>query len=227
MQYKNVKSKLNIDNKQFFYEIIKSKHQNRITDEATDMLIQLANHAINVLHYDDDLDKEDCIQAALHDIFKYWKNFNENVSNNPFAFYTQIAKNAYAKEYKKIHRNRFLKHNKVFKVERPINSIDEFVKINKYIEKSISNDDEFIKYFRYSKTRKKFSDWFMYEVKFLEDDDDMSEQFLKKMQELTTSLNEIVNFADGPFYIQIKYEFKDNAKIISLDNMNGNDIYTI
>jgi hypothetical protein len=40
---------------------------------------------------------ENCVAAA--------HSFDPEKSNNPFAYFTQIAKNGYAKEYKKIHKH--------------------------------------------------------------------------------------------------------------------------
>jgi plasmid replication initiation protein len=39
------------------------------------------------------------------DLLRYWQNFNEEKSNNAFAYFSQIVKNVYAKEYKKIHKH--------------------------------------------------------------------------------------------------------------------------
>jgi len=229
MNYKNVKSKLKIDNNDFLKEIILSKERDELTPKSLDYLIQITNHAINNLHYENYLDREDCIQAALHDVIKYWRNFDVSISLNPFAFFTQISKNAYAKEYKKIYRNRFLIRNSVYKFNTPISTIEDFVRLNKIIESKRTDDESYIKYFRFSKENRKFSDWFLYEVKFIDDfDDENDANIIEKMKELSTSLEEIINFENGPFYVQIKYEFEDGVDIISLDkSSNGNNIYTI
>ena len=39
--------------------------------------------------------------------------------------------------------------------------------------------------------------------------------------------SEIIDFSKDIYYIEIKYEFKDDVQMISLDNFGGNDIYTI
>jgi hypothetical protein len=39
------------------------------------------------------------------DLLRYWQNFNEEKSNNAFAYFTQIVKNGYAKEYKKLYKH--------------------------------------------------------------------------------------------------------------------------
>ena len=106
-----------INNKEFTNEIIRCKHgllstetgyqhiAGELSEKAIEYFIILANRAILKLRFSNPLDKEDCIQAALLDLIRYWKNFNEDKSNNAFAYFTQIAKNGYAKEYKKIYKH--------------------------------------------------------------------------------------------------------------------------
>ena len=106
-----------INNKDFTNEIIRCKHGrlNEVTGYqhtvgelspiAINYFITLANRAIQKLKFQNPLDREDCIQSALLDLLRYWKNFNEEKSNNAFAYFTQIAKNGYAKEYKKIYKH--------------------------------------------------------------------------------------------------------------------------
>lgn len=106
-----------INNKEFTNEIIRCKHgllntetgyqhiAGELSEKAIEYFIILANRAILKLRFSNPLDKEDCIQAALLDLIRYWKNFNEDKSSNAFAYFTQIAKNGYAKEYKKIYKH--------------------------------------------------------------------------------------------------------------------------
>lgn len=105
MGYKGLGSKLNIKNSDFTAEIIFSKQIGKLTPKAVDMFVKLTNHAIRRLPYSDPRDREDCVQFALLDLLLYWKNFNPEISNNAFAFFTQISYNGYAKGYKKIHKN--------------------------------------------------------------------------------------------------------------------------
>ena len=106
-----------INNKDFTNEIIRCKHgllneetgyqhtKGELSPKAIDYFILLANRAIQKLKFQNPLDREDCIQSALLDLLRYWRNFNEEKSNNAFAYFTQIAKNGYAKEYKKIYKH--------------------------------------------------------------------------------------------------------------------------
>jgi hypothetical protein len=106
-----------INNRDFTNEIIRCKHgllneetgyqhtAGELSPKAIDYFILLANRAIQKLKFQNPLDREDCIQSALLDLLRYWRNFNEEKSNNAFAYFTQIAKNGYAKEYKKIYKH--------------------------------------------------------------------------------------------------------------------------
>ena len=110
-------NKYYINNRDFTNEIIRCKHgllneetgyqhtAGELSPKAIEYFMLLANRAIQKLTFSNPLDREDCIQSALLDLLRYWKNFNEEKSNNAFAYFTQIAKNGYAKEYKKIYKH--------------------------------------------------------------------------------------------------------------------------
>lgn len=91
-----------LNNKDLYNEIVKSKEQDKLTPDAEKMLILLAERAIRKMKYVDDMDREDCLQFALLDMLKYWRNFNPQYPN-AFAYFTEIAKRGYAKGWNKIH----------------------------------------------------------------------------------------------------------------------------
>ena len=95
-----------INNKDFTNEIIKCKENGELSNFAIACFVSLANRAIDKLYFKDPRDREDCIQSALLDCLKYWKSFDEKKSETPNAFdyFTQMCKNGYAKEWKKIHK---------------------------------------------------------------------------------------------------------------------------
>ena len=49
----------------------------------------------------------DCISFALLDLFKYWDRFNPAKTTNAFSFFTQVAKNGYAKGWNKLHPGKY------------------------------------------------------------------------------------------------------------------------
>jgi len=94
-----------IDPKEFRNEIVECLKTGALSRKATDLFVLLANRANRKMPYSDPRDKEDCIMSALYDLCKYWRNFNPQISNNAFAYFTQMAKNGYAKEFKRIHKH--------------------------------------------------------------------------------------------------------------------------
>lgn len=93
--------------KELYEEICISLAQKQLTPKAVDMLKLIAERANQKLKYTDPMDREDCIGFALLDLLKYWDRFNPEKTTNAFAFYTQIAKNGYAKGWHKIHPGKY------------------------------------------------------------------------------------------------------------------------
>lgn len=117
MASKAKQNKYYINNRDFTNEIIRCKYgllneetgyqhkAGELSPKAIEYFILLSNRAIQKLTFTNPLDKEDCIQSAMLDLLRYWQNFNEEKSNNAFAYFTQIVKNGYAKEYKKLYKH--------------------------------------------------------------------------------------------------------------------------
>ena len=95
-----------INNKEFTDSVIESKEKDELQPFTIECFVTLANRAVERLYFRDPRDREDCIQSALVDCIKYWRNFDPAKSDPPnaFAYFTQMCKNGYAKEWKKIHR---------------------------------------------------------------------------------------------------------------------------
>ena len=211
MGYKNIGDKLDIPNKSFADEIVQSIEKNELTPKAIDYFVKLANHAIRKLPFNDPRDREDCIQSALLDLTKYWRNFDIQYSSNAFAYFTQMAKNGYAKEFKKIHKNSFVKRYKIFAWKEPIVPVPEI--ISNILEVI---DEEFKRIvlkrsIRYLKDRatEKWSNWI--ELDFTLEDAFLAEPFTFKQ----------------PIVAEFKYEYKEGYETISLDYGGEQEIYTI
>ena len=95
-----------LNNKDLYAQIVQSKEEDKLTREAEKMLQMLAERAINRLNYVNEEDRKDCLQFALLDLWKYWRNFNPKYPN-AFAYFTEIAKRGYAKGWNKIHPNKY------------------------------------------------------------------------------------------------------------------------
>lgn len=91
-----------LNNKDLYNEIVKSKEEGQLTKNAENMLVLLAEKTIRKLNYLSEDDRQDCLQFALLDLLRYWKNFNPKYPN-AFAYFTEIAKRGYAKGWNKIH----------------------------------------------------------------------------------------------------------------------------
>ena len=95
-----------LNNKDLYEQIVLSKDADELTRDAEKMLQLLAERAINKLTYVNDMDRDDCLQFALLDLLKYWRNFNPKYTN-AFAYFTEIAKRGYAKGWNKLHPNKY------------------------------------------------------------------------------------------------------------------------
>lgn len=92
-----------VDNKRLYNEIIESKKQDKLTLDALMMLTSMIQGISKIFKYKIEEDREDCQAFAMEDVLKYWNRFDPEKSNNAFAFYTQMIKNAYAKGWKKLY----------------------------------------------------------------------------------------------------------------------------
>ena len=92
-----------VKNADLMRAILESKEKGVLTPETISMFYLMINGISKKMSYKDPEDKEDCMTFAMEDLCKYWNRFDPAKSNNPFAYYTQIAKNGFAKGWKKIH----------------------------------------------------------------------------------------------------------------------------
>jgi hypothetical protein len=92
-----------VDRNEFREEILKSLERDELTPKAVQMLMLMAEGASKKLKYRDEEDRKDCIAFAMMDVIKYWRSYNPEKSKYPFAYYTQILKNGFAKGWKKLH----------------------------------------------------------------------------------------------------------------------------
>ena len=102
-----------VNNKEFTQSIINDKEIGELSKFSIKCFIALANRAVNKMYYEDYRDREECIQSAILDCLKYWKGFDPAKSKNPnaFAYFTQVCKNGYAKQWKAIHKKTGLDDN--------------------------------------------------------------------------------------------------------------------
>jgi DNA-directed RNA polymerase specialized sigma subunit len=96
-------SKVYVTNASLMEAILESKEKGQLTPKTIEMFNLMIAGISKKMAYKDPDDKADCMAFAMEDLCKYWNRFDPAKSNNPFAYYTQIAKNGFAKGWKKIH----------------------------------------------------------------------------------------------------------------------------
>jgi hypothetical protein len=92
-----------IDKKELYKEILLSKEQNKLTKRAEELFILLAKETIKKMTYKNPDDRKDCLQEGLLVLFTRWHNFNPEVSQNVFAYYTEIFKRGMAQGLNKMY----------------------------------------------------------------------------------------------------------------------------
>jgi hypothetical protein len=95
-----------LQNKDLYVEIIISKAQGKLTRNSKLMLETLAKRTIKKMRYYNNDDKMDCYQSGLLDMFSNWYNFNEEKSDNPFAYFTEIFKRGLAKGFNELYKKK-------------------------------------------------------------------------------------------------------------------------
>lgn len=96
-----------LSNKELYCEILYSKAKGKLSLKAQNMLILLCKKIISSkFRYYNLVDKEDCMQSAMLDIFKNWMNFDEEKTTNAFAFYTEIVKRGAAKGWNEHYKSK-------------------------------------------------------------------------------------------------------------------------
>ena len=108
-EYENIEgikqkgNKIYVANKDLLREIKLSKERDQLTYNAVKMLQLIAENLAKKKHYKCPEDKEDCIQTAMLDIALYWRSFDPEKYNNPFAYYTSMLCNGLAKGWNRIY----------------------------------------------------------------------------------------------------------------------------
>lgn len=92
-----------VKNADLMRAFLESKEAGQLTPEMISMFTLMIEGIIKKMAYKDPDDRDDCMSFAMEDLCKYWNRFDPDKSNNPFAYFTQIAKNGLAKGWKKIH----------------------------------------------------------------------------------------------------------------------------
>lgn len=84
-----------INNADLLIELEKSRAQDKMTEKLGNMFKLLTKRYAEVPRFASYTYNDDMQAYALLVIVKYWRTFNPEKSNNPFAFFTQAIKRAF------------------------------------------------------------------------------------------------------------------------------------
>lgn len=98
-----MKNKIYLNNKELYIEIIISKALGNPTRKLTKMFQILVERVNRRFFYKNESDRKDCSQEALYRLFLNWHLYDENITDNPFAYFTEIVKRAHAKGFNDLH----------------------------------------------------------------------------------------------------------------------------
>ena len=92
-----------VKNSDLLEAVVESKKLGKLTPGTIDMFKLMIEGISKKMSYKNPDDRDDCMSFAMEDLCKYWNRFDPEKSNNPFAYFTQIAKHGFAKGWKKLH----------------------------------------------------------------------------------------------------------------------------
>ena len=87
-----------LEDRDLYYQLVISKGRGKLTRQAQEMLILIANNTIRKKerNYNNMDDRNDCIQQGLLHMFQNWKNFNPKKYDTAFPYFTEIFKRGLA-----------------------------------------------------------------------------------------------------------------------------------
>lgn len=101
-------TKIYLKNKDLYKEIIVSKELGRLTPTAQKMLFTLGKKMITKFSYTNPQDREDCLSEGLYQMYKNWPSFDENKTDNAFAYFSEIFKRGVAQGYKGLYKKDYI-----------------------------------------------------------------------------------------------------------------------
>lgn len=84
-------------------EVLISLEAGELSPRLIEMFQKMSFEISKKFRYRDEEDRADCMAFAMMDVIRYWKSFNPEKSKYPFAYYTQVLKNGFAKGWRKLH----------------------------------------------------------------------------------------------------------------------------
>lgn len=84
-----------LNNKDLLKEVVESKKKGKMSDKLAIMLQMLCSRYSKRANFAGYTFNDDMQGFAMYMLVKTWASFNQDKSNNPFAFYTQCIKHSF------------------------------------------------------------------------------------------------------------------------------------
>jgi hypothetical protein len=94
-----IKKKYYVDSKILEEEILKSKQNDQLTNDAVKIINLMIKNISLKFSYKYENDRIECESAALENVVYAWRNYDPNKSNNAFSYFTQVIKTGFAKGF--------------------------------------------------------------------------------------------------------------------------------
>lgn len=95
-----------VDNRDMMKEVIISKAMGKLSNNLLKHCMKIVKGVSKKFSYNDEEDRFDVEAYSYEVIIKNWHHFNEERYENPFAYYTEIIKRAFAMQFKILQKNR-------------------------------------------------------------------------------------------------------------------------
>ena len=96
-----------LKNKNILKEYHRSIERDEITPELVKMFQLLVSRISHKFYYSNPTDRQDTEAQALYQLLRAWRKFDPNKSDNPFAYYTQVAKMGFTQGFLQLHPHKF------------------------------------------------------------------------------------------------------------------------
>jgi hypothetical protein len=97
-----------LSNKELYKEIIISKAMGKLTKEAEKMLHLLGKNIMRKFHYNNPDDYKDCLSEGMYQLYKNWMLFDENKTENAFAYFTEVFKRGVGQGFNRLYKKDYL-----------------------------------------------------------------------------------------------------------------------
>jgi hypothetical protein len=99
-------SKKYLNNKHLYVELVISKAQGKLTRRASEMLYLLGKNIMRKFSYKNNDDKKDTFQEGMLQVYKNWYLFDEDITDNAFAYITEVFKRGVAQGFNKVYQKK-------------------------------------------------------------------------------------------------------------------------